>query len=234
MRTSGGEAGPADGDRELPAWRDHTPGESRWPGSLAVLVAIAMQLALPSRVAIQPRWLIPGLEVLLLAAIVAVNPRRINRRSQGIRLASMALTLLVSGANAFSAARLVGDLVVGSHKTTASQLLITGGLIWFTNVLAFSLWYWELDRGGPAARAHGDRDHTDFLFPQMSEPQLAPRDWEPEYLDYLYLSFTNASAFSPTDVLPLSRWTKLTMMAQSLVSLTTLALVVARAVNTLR
>jgi len=112
-------------------------------------------------------------------------------------------------------------------------LLLTGGAIWLTNVIAFGVWYWELDRGGPAARAHATRQHPDFLFAQMQTPELAPDDWEPAFVDYLYVSFTNAAAFSPTDVLPLSRWAKLTMLVQSAVSLSTVALVVARAVNTL-
>jgi uncharacterized membrane protein len=123
--------------------------------------------------------------------------------------------------------------VQGTEGQDAGPLLITGAAIWLTNVIVFSLWYWELDRGGPVARAHATRAHPDFLFAQMQNPELAPSDWEPGFADYLYLSFTNATAFSPTDVLPLSRWAKLTMMLQSAVSLATVALVIARAVNIL-
>ena len=101
-------------------------------------------------------------------------------------------------------------------------------------MIVFSLWYWDLDRGGPVARAHAMRAHPDFLFPQMASPELAPPDWEPLFVDYFYTSFTNATAFSPTDVMPLSRWAKLAMMLQSAVSLATLALVIARAVNILK
>jgi uncharacterized membrane protein len=101
-------------------------------------------------------------------------------------------------------------------------------------VIIFALWYWEFDRGGPVSRAHAHRPYPDFLFPQMSTPDMAPSEWEPRFVDYLYLSFTNATAFSPTDVMPLSRWAKLTMLAQSAVSLITVALVIARAVNVLK
>ena len=118
--------------------------------------------------------------------------------------------------------------------TDAGSLLFNGGAVWLTNVIVFALWYWEADRGGPAARANARHEYPDFLFAQMTAPEMAPRDWEPRFLDYLYLSFTNATAFSPTDTLPLSRWAKLTMMAQSAVSLVTVALVIARAVNILR
>ena len=132
------------------------------------------------------------------------------------------------------AGRLIVGLVRGTEGQTAGPLLLTGGAIWLTNVIVFALWYWELDRGGPAARAVAPRPHPDFLFAQMQSPELAPDDWEPQFADYLYLSFTNATAFSPTDVLPLSRWAKLTMMLHSLISLATVALVIARAVNILK
>jgi len=116
----------------------------------------------------------------------------------------------------------------------AAPLLLLGGAIWLTNVIVFALWYWEFDRGGPVARAHAHRDHPDFLFPQMQAPEFATDDWEPGFADYFYLSFTNATAFSPTDVLPMTAWTKMTMLVQSVVSLTTVALVIARAVNILK
>jgi len=135
--------------------------------------------------------------------------------------------------NAVSAVRLVLGLLHGTLDVDAPSLLLSGGAIWLTNVLVFAFWYWELDRGGPADRAYAIAHHPDLLFPQMSAPELAPASWEPLFVDYLYVSFTNATAFSPTDVLPLARWAKLTMLLQSLVSLSTLALVIARAVNIL-
>jgi uncharacterized membrane protein len=110
-------------------------------------------------------------------------------------------------------------------------LLLIGGAIWLTNVIVFGMWYWNLDRGGPAARAQALKPYPDFLFPQMTVVDLSPPDWQPEFFDYLYLSFTNAAAFSPTDTMPLARWAKLAMMLQSIVSLGTVVLVIARAVN---
>ncbi len=136
--------------------------------------------------------------------------------------------------HAWSVARLVTGLVQGTEGSTARPLLVTGGAIWLTNVIIFALWYWEFDRGGPVARANATRMYPDFLFAQMTSPHLAPADWEPTFGDYLYLSFTNAAAFSPTDVLPLSRWAKMGMTAQAAVSIATVALVVARAVNILK
>jgi len=130
-------------------------------------------------------------------------------------------------------ARLVIGLVNGTEGKSAGSLLITGGMIWLTNVIVFALWYWEFDRGGPASRANADRTYPDFQFVQMATPQLAPPDWEPAFADYLYLAFTNAAAFSPTDVMPMSRWAKMGMTLQAAISIVTVALVVARAVNIL-
>ena len=129
--------------------------------------------------------------------------------------------------------RLIKGIIRGVEGKNPGPLLFTGGAIWVGNVLVFALWYWEVDRGGPARRARGDDPYPDFVFPQMQSPSMAPPDWEPWFVDYLYLSFTNATAFSPTDVLPFSRWAKVVMMLQSGVSLMTVALVVARAVNIL-
>ncbi len=122
----------------------------------------------------------------------------------------------------------------GTEGGSAGPLLVTGGAIWLTNVIVFGLWYWEFDRGGPVARANATRMYPDFLFVQMTSPHLAPPDWEPAFSDYLYLSFTNAAAFSPTDVMPLSRWAKMAMTMQAVISIVTVALVVARAVNILK
>ncbi len=219
----------------VPAWRRPTEGEARWQVSVAVAAAVALQFPLPGRlVLLHPDWLLPALEGLLLLALVMANPRRINRESRALRLLGLTLAAILSLANAFSVARLIIGLVNGTEGNTAGPLLVTGGAIWLTNVIVFGLWYWEFDRGGPVARANADRMYPDFLFAQMTSPHLAPPDWEPAFADYLYLSFTNAAAFSPTDVLPLSRWSKLAMTAQATVSILTVALVVARAVNILR
>jgi hypothetical protein len=219
----------------VPAWLRPTEGEARWPAALAVAAAAALQYPLPGRlVLLHPVWLLPTLEILLLAGLVAVNPRRINTESRAIRLLSLTLAAVLSLANAYSVARLVIALVNGTEGSTPGPLLVTGGTIWLTNVIVFGLWYWEFDRGGPVARAHADRMYPDFLFAQMVTPKLAQPDWEPAFGDYLYLSFTNATAFSPTDVLPLSRWAKMGMTVQASVSIVTVALVVARAVNILK
>ena len=219
----------------VPAWRRPTEGEARWQVSVAVAAAVALQFPLPGRlVLLHPDWLLPALQGLLLLALVMANPRRINRESRALRLLGLTFAALLSLANAWSVAQLVIGLVNGTMGNTAGPLLVTGGSIWLTNVIVWGLWYWEFDRGGPVARANADRMYPDFQFAQMATPQLAPPDWEPAFADYLYLSFTNAAAFSPTDVLPLSRWSKMAMTAQATVSIVTVALVVARAVNILK
>ena len=215
----------------VPAWLRVTRGENRWPVAVAMMVAIGLQVVLPDRLAPQLRWLFPGLEFGLLVGLIVANPGRFNRESTALRIASLVLAGLLSLANAWSATLLIMGLVRGTEDNDAAALLSTGAAIWLTNIIAFAVWYWQFDRGGPAARAHARRRLPDFQFVQMQNPELADPDWEPEFVDYLYLSFTNATAFSPTDVMPLSRWAKLTMLMQSLVSLVTVALVIARAVN---
>ena len=217
-----------------PAWRRATEGESRGPVSIAIVVAIMLEATLPRRVANRPQWVLAALTALLLITTIAVNPRRINRRSRVLRAITLMLIALMSIANIASATRLVIDLLNGRGERDPGRLLLTGAAIWLTNIIVFALWYWEFDRGGPVARALASHTVPDFLFPQMTTPELAPEGWEPEFVDYLYFSFTNAMAFSPTDVMPMSRWAKLTMLVQSLVSLLIAVLVVARAVNILK
>ncbi|MCZ0984951.1 DUF1345 domain-containing protein [Streptomyces diastatochromogenes] len=222
-------------ERDLvPAWQRATRGEPRWAVTAAILVAVALQLMLPHRLALQPFWALPVLELVLLAGLIAANPRRVEPRTRRLRWLGLGLICVISLANGLAAIRLVADLVSGTAGADAVPLLLTGGGIWLTNVIVFALWYWEWDRGGPMARALGRQQHVDFLFVQMQSPETAPPDWEPAFLDYLYLSFTNSTAFSPTDVMPLSRWAKMLMMLQSSVSLVTVVLVVARAVNILK
>jgi uncharacterized membrane protein len=216
-----------------PAWRRATRGEPRWASTAAVVAVVAIQLALPFRLAVHPRWLMPTVELALLVALIVGNPHRIERVSRPVRVLELGLALVIGGANAYSAARLVADLIRGTESATAGTLLLTGSAIWLTNIVIFALLYWELDRGGPAARSQGERDVPDFLFVQMQSPELAPPHWEPAFFDYFYLSFTNSTAFSPTDVMPVTRWAKALMLAQSAVSLLTVVLVVARAVNIL-
>ncbi|TSD94482.1 DUF1345 domain-containing protein [Skermania sp. ID1734] len=218
----------------VPAWRRRTEGESRWAATSAIVLAIVLQLALPERLMLYSRYLLPALEAVVLVGLVAFNPLRMDKRSTALRAAGLTLIAIVSVANTYSAAALVRDVVTNHSHAGAAQLLASGGAIYLTNIIVFGLWYWELDRGGPAARTYGIAKYPDFLFPQMSSPQnLSPPDWEPAFADYLYVSFTNATAFSPTDTMPLSRWAKLAMMVQSAVALTTVAMVLARAVNIL-
>jgi uncharacterized membrane protein len=232
---SGAQPGQAGGVVPMPAWKRPTEGEARWQATVAVVIAIALQFPLSGRlVLVHPVWLLPAVEGLLLVALVVANPRRINNESKAIRMLSLFLVAIFSLTNAWSVGRLVVGLVDGTEGENAGRLLITGGAIWLTNVIVFALWYWEFDRGGPVARANATRIYPDFQFVQMTSPQLAPPEWEPAFGDYAYLSFTNAAAFSPTDVLPLTRWAKMAMTVQSAVSIVTVALVVARAVNILK
>jgi uncharacterized membrane protein len=220
----------------VPAWRRRTKGETRWQVTFCVAVAIALQVAVPGRlVLVRPVWVLPALQGLLLVVLVVANPHRINRESTALRTLSLILAGLLTFANAWSVERLTVGLVRGTEGNQAAPLLITGGAIWLTNVVAFAMWYWEFDRGGPVARALATRPYPDFQFPQMvSPPEMVPPNWEPTFPDYLYLAFTNAAAFSPTDVMPLSRWAKMAMTVQSIISIITVALVVARAVNILQ
>jgi hypothetical protein len=222
--------------QQMPAWRRRTSGEARWQVTLCVAVAIALQIAVPDRlVLLRPAWALPALQAALLVALVIANPHRINRESQVLRMLSLGLVALLTFANAWSVERLVVGLVKGTEHWTAGQLLITGGAIWLTNVIIFGLWYWEFDRGGPVARALATKPFPDFQFPQMVSPkEMVPPNWEPAFADYLYVAFTNAAAFSPTDVMPLSRWAKMGMTVQAIISIITVALVVARAVNILQ
>jgi len=216
------------------AWGIPSTRELRWPAAVAVAVAIALQVILPQRI-IQgtgPRWLIPVLEGVLLGALMAANPKQVDEEERALRALSLALIAVISLANVVALVALVRQLL--GHSGAEGRVLVYASVpIWLTNVIVFGLWYWELDRGGVAARLTRKRRRPDFLFPQMSTPGV-DHDWTPGFLDYLYTSFTNATAFSPTDTMPLTPWAKLLMMAQSLASLLTVALVISRAVNILQ
>jgi uncharacterized membrane protein len=212
--------------------------EQRWPVSAAVTAAIVLQWFLPRHLVLRVgdvHYILLALEIALILALFAANPVRIERRSRPVRAASIALVVLITAANAASAALLVKVIVTSQNlgPNPAVVLLLSGASIWATNVIAFALWYWEFDRGGPVNRLEGRSPYPDFMFPQMTAMELTPPGWGPRFIDYLYLSFTNATAFSPTDVMPLARWSKLTMLVQSALSLALGALVIARAVNIL-
>jgi uncharacterized membrane protein len=220
----------------LPAWRRRTQGELRWPVAVTVAAGIGLQVAVPGRlVLLHPAWILLAVQGALLIILIAANPHRIDRQSTVLRSLSLVLVAVLSLANGWSVARLAIDITQGNKGQTPAQLLITGGVVWLTNVIVFGLWYWEFDRGGPVSRALNTKNkYPDFQFVQMvSPPEMVPPDWEPIFIDYLYLAFTNAAAFSPTDVMPLSRWAKVAMTLQSIVSIVTVALVVSRAINIL-
>ncbi len=199
---------------------------------LTVLLAIALQLTLPPRLVIGPKWILPTLEGLMFIGLVIVSPqRRVQAEHIPSRRISLAIAALVSLANATSLALLIHFLLHHSDMN-GRQLVTSGTLIWVTNVLIFALWYWEADRGGPGTRAAGHDTRPDFLFPQMSDDRWYP-GWRPMFIDYLYVSLTNSTAFSPTDTMPLSLTAKSIMGLQSLISLITIGLVIARAVNVL-
>jgi uncharacterized membrane protein len=205
-----------------------------WAPQLVVLAAIALQLVLPDRLTIGPYWLLPAVEALLLVGLAVVSPHPRMRHTPLRRQTAMGLIGLVSAVNVFSLVELIRYLIHGG-QTGGRPLIFSGVALWVTNVLLFGLWYWELDRGGPLERARHSRVPPDFLFPQMGDAAPFTRpDWAPGLIDYLYVSFTNATAFSPTDTMPLSQTAKVLMTSQSVVSLLIVVLVVARAVNIIR
>jgi uncharacterized membrane protein len=210
----------------------HT-GEPRWPASLAVVAAVVLYVLLPDRLTIGPTWLLPVVEgAVLLPLSVAVRHRHAEEQYIA-RLAAIGLIALVNIANLTALVLLVDALLHGT-KAEGAQLVFAAMQIWGTNVIVFGLWYWELDRGGPPRRLAGATRDPDFLFPQMNLPEHLTPNWRPMFVDYLYVSCTNALAFSPTDTLPLTRRAKLLMLVQSLASMLTVALVAARAVNILQ
>ena len=204
--------------------------------ALAVLATGGLRAVLPAQLrAGDARWAFGVLLVVLLAIIIIGDPGRIDRDSAWLRAATGTLIGVISVVNASAAVRLVAAIIGGAPFTSnANVLLASGGAIWLVNVIAFGLWYWDLDRGGAAARARGAGSRIAFIFPEMSNLQYLGADWYPKFVDYLHLSFTTATAFSPTDVSAIRSWAKLMMMAEEAISLLVALLVVARAVNGLR
>lgn len=219
-------------DEVVPGWLMESEGEQRWPVALVVVLTISIQYLLPEELVFQPRWVPPTIEIALLLGILIAGPKRIKSNPRGMRTAGLILAGMMSIGNAHQALRLIIGIIEGSDTLNASQLLLAGAGIWFTNIVVFALWYWELDRGGPAARASGLRKNPDFLFTQMRHTH-GPDEWKPSFFDYLYVAFTNATSFSPTDTMPLSRWAKMAMMCQATVSLSIATLVIARAIGIL-
>ncbi len=218
-----------------------------WLARGSVAIVAVLQLLIINRLSIGPRWLGPALELALLIPLSMATAwtqgrvrtattehhwNLIARRRRDIRMVAVGLTALVTLLNFGSLILLVRALLSGHAGTTGQTLLLDALNIWVTNVIAFALWYWSIDRGGPAARGVVPVEIDDFLFPQMTQGQQYST-WSPGFVDYFYLSFTNASAFSPTDTMPLTARAKLLMTVEAAISLLTLALVAARAVNIL-
>jgi hypothetical protein len=210
--------------------------ERRWPASLAVLAVLGLQLVLPQEVAAAARWLAPVLELALLAPIVATNPVRLSKETTVLRLLALLLVASLACVNVLHLARLIAVVTSGA-RADPGVLVQAALLIWSTNVVTAALAMWETDRGGPFARDprhHRPSDRPDLLFPQMSGvPGWDAATWHPSFVDYLFVAFTAATAFSPTDTLPLSARAKLLITATASISLLTVALVAARAVNAL-
>jgi uncharacterized membrane protein len=225
-------------------------GESPlWP-SAAIVSSALLYVTLPGKFILgrsgsffgDIRWVVAALTLVLLAALVLTLPKApvarmlgwgAHRLRMGRRVLALGMIIVLSAANAASIYLLVHVLVNGG-TVVASPLLRAAVHLWCVNVLLFALWFWQLDGGGPVARRQTEIRARDFYFPQQTEPALFGIEWEPAFLDYLYVSYTNASAFSPTDTMPLSRWAKMLMLVQSAISLTLGLMVVARAVNILR
>jgi hypothetical protein len=214
--------------------RDDVPvrAEARWPMVAAVVAAIALTVLRPAEVRVAPPWVLPLIEAVLLVALIANDPGRIDRRSAVLRVLSICVVGILVVDALLATGLLISVLIQGGEATnSAGELLRAGTCVWASNVIAFALLYWELDAGGAAARAHGMPRTLDLAFPQQLNPEVAPAGWRPRFVDYLYLGLTASTAFSPTDVFPLAPWAKIAMGAQALISLAVLGLVIARAVN---
>ena len=206
--------------------------EPRWPASLALLTCVALYIALPNRLVIGPKLVIP---VLIILSLIPLSLRRHRHpdESPRVRQLTLALIALVTLANVTSMVLLVQRLL----NTSVSQgraLIYSAVSVWLTNIIIYGIWFWEIDRGGPTRRAAGDKFVYDLQFPQLENPHLAPKDWEPKFTDYLYTSFANGTSFAPADAMPLSRRMKILFVTESMVSFITIAVVAARAVNILK
>ncbi|HET6740573.1 MAG TPA: hypothetical protein VFH76_16620 [Kribbella sp.] len=207
----------------------------RWPASLAVFAVLVLQLLVPTQINTLPRWLMPALGFLLLVPLVWMNPFHLRRDEPWLRSVEVVLVGVLVAVNAFYLAGMI--FFLNNGDANEGRVLVKSALlIWVTNVVAFAVWYWEVDRGGPFARApehEREAERADLLFPQMTVDLPGWKDWLPGFTDYLYVAFTNATAFSPTDTMPLTSRTKVLMGVQSAISLLTIAIIAARAVNVL-
>lgn len=212
----------------------HPDPEPRWPATVALLAVGGLRFALPESLSIGPDWLLLAVVAILTVPLAWAHWQGHNALN---RMLGYTLTAVVTLDMVWSLGLLI--VALPAHKETPLALLESAAALWVTNILVFASWYWRLDGGGPHAREQRGV-HTDgaFLFPQMTLDQQAriamgEQCWNPGFIDYLFLAFNTSTAFSPTDVPVLSRWAKVLMMLQSLISLATIALLAARAVNIL-
>jgi uncharacterized membrane protein len=211
-------------------------GERRLPLTLALTLVVAMALPFlsPEKLSLGPKWLLVILLGIFIIATLVAGPNLVKRHATVLRLMAIGVVVVLVVKDSWSTANLLVDLVKGGPETNnPTVLLITGGTVWIANNIVFAMLYWELDSGGPIERARRTVRYPDLAFPGQLTPDIVPPGWKPVFIDYLYLGFTNALAFSPTDVMPLTHWAKLTMALQSFISVAILSLVVARAVNIL-
>ena len=209
--------------------------ESRWPPAIAVflfmILNITLRIWLPKEPVTSVPWLLPTLEAAILVVLVFGHPADLARHRRWLRPTALTLASLMVAAALWATVLLIDDLIHGSALTNdPSLLLAVSALVLLGNNVSFSLLYWLIDSGGPIMRAWHPLP-ADFAFTQQMNPDLAPQNWRPKFLDYLHLSFTNSTAFSPTDVMPLSQRAKYTMVVQSTIALALFGLIVARAVN---
>lgn len=216
------------------AWGTPAKHESPWYPAAAVIAALILWLLLPKKFTLEGvSIVVPVLEIALLLPLIYTRSSAVHRGTLVSRWLSLALIGLINTANIISLARLI-EALTNQSSLDGTTILLSSADIWLTNVIVFGLWFWELDRGGPVQRRIETHRSPDFLFPQMVTPECGPEWWAPNFVDYFYVAFTNATAFSPTDTMPLTRWAKGLMMLQSFASLVTVALVAARAVNILK
>ena len=222
-------------DEEASGREPAARGEHWWPVALAILAVAFLHVALPAKYRINPPWVTPVVLLALLAALIIGDPGRIDRQRTWLRITTGVVIAFITLANMYAAIRLIHDILTNNKlfANNATGLLATGGVIWATNVIAFALWYWDLDRGGAAARAHHPQANPAFVFPEMLHTQYVPAPWVPKFTDYLSLGFWTATAFSPTDISAIRPWAKLLMIVEALASLGIAGLVIARAINIL-
>ena len=209
----------------------------RWsPVALAIIVMAGLHVALPARYRVQPEWVVPVVLLALLAVLVVGDPGRIDRQRAWLRVVTSIMIAFITLANLFAAVRLVLEILTSNklYANNAGALLAAGGMIWVTNVIAFSLWHWDLDRGGAASRAHDPDRNPAFVFPEMQHADYVASGWVPQFVDYLSLGFWTATAVSPTDISAIRPWAKLLMMLEAAGSIALAALVIARAINILK